>query len=326
MALAAAHIQGRRHPFLLGLTAVALPILRPTDALMALPPLAACLLVDWHHRRLRWRDAAAFAVAVLALAVLYGALHVRIYGWRPSFYMTMSADIGFTLHNLGWKAYVILVDPTAWIGGGEGLLRRAPWMILGVAGLVTALRRPITAMLAITLTIHSLLYISYVDLLPTGFWRFLNVHYWTWSFPGFALLALMLLRDLLARDRRRLAAVSMAGVLAILCIHLDPRPASDGASVDALDYAVPNASFDPVYFGDLTLHDADGTLANIKQVRAITLPGTIRVLTLTRSLHGDVAAIGDGLNDVTPTRLHIMARLGIPFWPWHRPDGFFGPQ
>jgi hypothetical protein len=326
LAVAAAHMEGRRHPVLLGLLAVCLPILRPTDVLLAVPPLAACLLVDLRTRRLALRDVLGFAVAVLLMAGLYAGLHLKIYGLAPSYYMTMSANTGFSLHHFGWKAYLILVDPTAWIGGGEGLLRRAPWMILGVAGIVPALRRPIPAMLAVTLAIHSLFYLSYVDLLPTGFWRYMNVHYWVWSFPGFALLALLLVRDVLQRGRRLLAVASCACVITLLCIHLDPTPAAQGEAADALDFRVDSPSFEAAYFGDLKITDAEGILSNVQNIRSIPLPGTIRVLTLTRALHGDITADGEGLNDLTPTRLRVTPRFGIPFWPWRKPDAAFGPR
>jgi hypothetical protein len=326
LAVAAAHIEGRRHPVLLGLLAVCLPILRPTDVLLAVPPLATCLLVDLRTHRLALRDIGGFAAAVLVVACLYAGLHLKIYGLAPSYYMTMSANTGFSLHHFGWKTYLILVDPTAWIGGGEGLLRRAPWMILGVAGLIAALRRPIPAMLAVTLAIHSLFYISYVDLLPTGFWRYLNVHYWVWTFPGFALLALLLVRDILDRAHRSLAIASLAGVMALLCIHLDPAPAAQDEPADALDYRVENPSFEAVYFGDLKITDAVGTLSNVQNIRSIPMPGTIRVLALTRALHGDITASGEGLNGLTPTRLRVTPRLGLPFWPWRSPDAVFGPR
>ena len=75
-------------------------------------------------------------------------------------------------------------------------------------------------MLAVTLVIHSVLYLSYVDLLPTGFWRYLNVHYWTWAFPGFALLAVLLLRDLLSARFRLPAAAALAAVILLLCVRI----------------------------------------------------------------------------------------------------------
>jgi hypothetical protein len=327
LALAAAHIEGRRRPFLLGVFAVCLPILRPTDLLLTLPALLACLLVDLQHRRLRWRDVGSFAVAVLIPAGLYLLLHIRIYGFAPSLYMTNSADIGFTLHRLGWKAYIILVDPRPWIGGGEGLIRRAPWLILGIAGLVTALQRPITAMLAVTLLLHSVLYLSYVDLLPTGFWRYLNVHYWTWSFPGWALLGVLLLRDLRQPAHRRLAAGSVVVVMLLLCVRLVPRPAIDGESVEALDYPMPATPTDSVYFTGLTIHDDLGTLNNIAQIRAIQMPNAVRVLTLTRPIHGAVTTTSQGLDAITPIRLHENIGFGMPFGgSWKRADEYYGPR
>jgi len=306
LALCAAHVSGGpRRCWLLGLVAVLVATLRPGDLVLTVPPLLVCLLVDLRTRRLTWRDGVMFVIGGLVPGCLYLALHVAIYGLRPSFYMDWSAGIGFTLHGLGWKAYVILVDPRPWIGGGEGLLKRAPWLILGIAGLVPALRRPVPAMLALTLLVHSLMYLAYVDLLPTGFWRYMNVHYWTWAFPGFALLGLKLLGDLLRPATRPLAAGSLAVVVALLCVRLVPVPARGTATVDALDYTLPTPAFDTTYFGDVTLHDDAGTLVNVKQIRAIPMPGGVRVMALKRPFQGDVTANGAGLDGLESVRLRL---------------------
>jgi hypothetical protein len=51
---------------------------------------------------------------------------------------------------------------------GEGLLRRAPWVALGIAGSTPAIPRGGSpALLALILVVHAVLYLSYVDLMPT---------------------------------------------------------------------------------------------------------------------------------------------------------------
>jgi hypothetical protein len=259
--------------------------------------------------------------------VTYGALYLAIYGPRPSEYMLHSRDLGFSLHDFGLKAYLILVDPRAWIGGGEGLVSRCPWLILGVAGLVTALRRPVPAMLAVALVVHNIIYLSYVDLLPTGFWRCMNVHYWAFTFPGFALLGFLLLRDLFEPRHRVLAVSALIGVLFLLCIRLDPVVAARDQRADALDLLVGPRDFGAIYlFSHLHVTDRDGTLENIKQVRAFPLGDGVRILALTRSLVGHVTADGDGMSVMKPVRLRAALHWGIPFWPWSRADEFYGPR
>ena len=325
--VAAAHIQGtRRRPALLGSLGVSVAILRPTDTLIAAIPVAACLISDIWRRRLRSHDVAKFVAAALLPLTLYLTLHIAVFGLQPSGYMRSSRDIGFTFHNFALKAYLILVDPYPWIGGGEGLIRRCPWLLLGVAGLLSALRRPIPAMLAVTLIVHGALYLSYVDLLPTGFWRYHNVHYWTFTFPGFALLGFLLLRDLTARRTRYPAIGAVILVLALLCLRLEPDPVGSDARADAVDLAVNPQDFDSVYFGTLRIQDAGGTLENMRQIRAFPVSGGIRILAMTRSLQGPVSVSGTGINSENPQKLRLAIRLGLPFWPWRRPGNFFGPQ
>jgi hypothetical protein len=331
LAAAAAYIDGERRPILLGLTSVSIAMLRPSDMVLALPALAACLWSDVHGGRLRPAMLVRFCIAGFAGAVPYLGLHLLIYGAHPSDYMRKAIGIGFTLHHFGWKAYVILVDPRAWVDGGAGLLRRCPWMVLGIAGLLPALLRPKTAMLAATLVLHGILYISYVDLLPTSLWRYLNVHYWIWAFPGFALLGVTLLRILLnqndtGRGERRVAVAGVLLAAALLCIRFDPVPAQAGQPIDALDFRVPRPRFDTVYFGKLTVIDGTGTLQNITQIRGIPMPDGVRVLALTRALRSPIIVQGQGLDAVPPLRLHARVGLGVPFWPWTKTAAFYGPQ
>lgn len=326
LSVAAAHIQGTRRPVLLGVLAIAVPILRPTDAVIAAAPVAASLISDLLGRRLRFGDVAQFTVAALLPLASYCALHIAIYGLEPSAYLRGSREIGFTLHNFGLKAYLILIDPYPWIGGGEGLIRRCPWLLLGLAGLLSAVRRPLPAMLAATLMVHGVLYLSYVDLLPTGFWRYHNVHYWVFTFPGFALLGFLLLRDLTARRTRNIAIGALVLVLAFLCIRLDPETVDSNQSADAVDLSVDLHDFESIYFGTLTIQDAVGTLDNVRDIRAFPFPGGIRVLALTRALHGPVSALGQGIDLENPQKLRAAIRFGLPFWPWHRAGRFFGPQ
>jgi len=160
-------------------------------------------------------------------AAPYVALYVRIYGAHLPEYMTQSREIGFTLYDWGWTAYVILVDSRGWFMDDEGLLHRAPWIALACARLLPALfRGRAAALLAALLLAHGPLYLSYVDLLPTGFWRFNNIHYWQWAVPGYGILAWLLLIDLihpLTRTRRWVASVSLIVTGIALCMHVEPR-------------------------------------------------------------------------------------------------------
>ena len=323
-ATSAAHIQGERRPIRLGLLAACVPMLRPTDAVIALVPVVGSLAADVLRRQLRPSDVVTLMAALLLPLTAYGALHLIIYGPGPSDYMRVAGNIGFTFHNFGLKAYLILVDPRAWIGGGEGLLRRCPWLILGLAGIVTALRRQVSVVLALALVVHGVLYLSYVDLLPTSLWRYKNVHYWTFAFPGFALLAALWLRDLVEANTRVRAVGALIAVMLLLCIRLDPVPADFDRPADALDLPVGPRDFNTVYFGTYYVADVVGDLQNIQQMRGFLFGNGVRVLAMRRSFHFPATVHGEGLGAVPPVPLRTAVHLGIPFWPWSRADEFYG--
>lgn len=322
LAATASHMSGARKPFWIGLTATAVALCRPTDALFVVPCVIAALIADIRNGRAWLYDAWRFLAGVAILAVPFAALYLRIYGPHPTEYMVMSRQIGFTFYDLGWKAYVILIEPRAWFLDGEGLLRREPWIALSIAGLVPALVRGRGPMLlGVLLLLHAGLYLAYVDLLPTGFWRYNNVHYWNWALPGYGLLAVLLLRDVLRPEvgyRRTIAYASVIVTGAVLCVHLDPRPATEAEPAKMLDFPAAPLHFEAAYFGNWALHDDASELGNITAVRGIPTTSGMRVIALRRDVAGPVGwvAAPDGWQpgEGPPQRWQIGFSIGLPCW------------
>jgi len=354
LATAAGHMQGARRPFLVGLLAAAIPLVRPTELVLAVPCVLAVIASDlWRPPargqpagngrpedgnlrggwvRARWardgwawdrrvRDLGLLALGGLLAVVPYGLLHWRIYGLEPSPYMAMSTGVGFTLHGFGWKAYTVLSDPRAWFLDGRGLLWRAPYAALALAGLAVAWAHGRAAALVAALTVvHSVLYLSYADLLPTGLWRFSNAHYWQWALPGLALLAFLVGRDLL-RWRRAplfpLAPVAVAASLLLLCARVEPVEVAAGVPAKMLAYAGPPPGFDAAYFTELALRDSVGEMRGFGELRAIPVPGGMRVYALRRSFGDDPAWVvppPGWAGDAAPVRYGMEWRLGVPCW------------
>ena len=291
LANCAAWLDGRPRPFVIGVLLGVIVACRPLDAILTLPCLAT---LAWTERRAAWaalrplgRLLAGAAVVLTPLAFL----HLAIYGFAPSLYMRSSAQIGFTLHDFAWKAYVLWVDPYPWFADGEGLLQRAHWIALGLAGLAPALLRgPKDRMLAGVLVLHGVLYTSYVDLLPTGLWRFLNIHYFAWAIPGYALLAALLVRDLAGkRWPRGVAVAAIIGTAALLCVRVVPRAVSADEPAKAVDFAGPMPPFvDTFLMGALAVRDANGVLHDYSDFRGLIYPGGVRVIGIRRELTGPV--------------------------------------
>lgn len=269
----------------------------------------------------RVRDIALIAAGGLLLAVPYGLLHWRIYGMQTPPYLAMSAGIGFTLQDLGWKAYVLLVDPRDWFLEGRGLLSLAPYAALAGAGLVVAWAHGRAAgLLAILIVLHGLLYLSYVDLLPVGMWRFFNVHYWQWALPGLALLAFLVVRDLM-RWRRApgfpLAPLAVAATLLLLLLRPAPVEVPAGTPAKMLAYAGTPPTFEAAYLGAPALRDSAGEVRGLGALRALPVPGGMRVYALRRPFGDDpvwVAPPPGWMGTAPPVRYGIAWRLSVPCW------------
>jgi hypothetical protein len=321
LATTAAHLDGVRRPLLLGVLAASIPLVRPTEALLAAPCVLAALAVDLSAHRLRRADILRFMVGAGVVAVPYLALYLRIYGPHPTDYMVTSDRVGFTLYDLGWKAYVILIEPRFWFMDGEGLLHRVPWMALGIAGIVPAFcRGRRSALLALLLLIHGVLYLSYVDLLPTGFWRYDNVHYFGWTFPGYALLAWLLVRDFAGEGagwRRMVGRAALALTAVLLCVHLNPVPAEQGEPAKMLDFPAVPPRFDVAYSEPWVLRDDAGDIENVTMARGVPTQAGLRVLALRRPFVGEVEWVvppegwrGTG----APQRYRVGLTFGRPCW------------
>jgi hypothetical protein len=316
LVLAADWFAGRRRPVLLGLLPGLVLLLRPSDvlvpgAILAIIGVFALGARDW--RALGWL--AVGGVVGLALAV---AAHLAIHGAAASPYMRQSGDLGFSFHAFGWKAFVLLVEPRAWYGDGQGLLARHPWMALALIGLPFAWRAgPAMRLLILAVVGQMALYIAYVDLLPTGFWRYGNVHYWKGLVPGIGLIALVGLLGLVGAQRAWQAA-AVGGALAVLALRITPIP---GEPARALDLAGPAPAFAEIYFAPLTLTDSAGPQRNIFDLRLVPFGEGIRAIGLRRDF---VLPVRDapGL-DRGPAR-PLAARLGFGWFCWLPPYGCRG--
>ncbi len=129
--------------------------------------------------------------------------------------------------------------------------RRGNKILLGITGMASAVlllrgpRRAIAACLLAVAILHCVLAAAYVDLLPTGMWRFNNIHYFKWLMPAFVLFAWLALRRW-HRHWRVLAGV-LAVVIALTGFRYDAVPAAANEPARALVFDAPAASWIDVY-------------------------------------------------------------------------------
>ena len=313
LATAAAHMQGTRRPFLLGLLAAPLPLMRPMDVLIAVPCLLWAGWTDLRFRRMRLVDVGLVILGAAIVVLPYAVVYRRIYGLHASPYMIMSRQLGFTIHRPIWRAYTLFIEPREWFLQGDGLLQRCPWLILGLGGVLLAWRDRALALLAFCLMVYCAVYLSYIDLLPSGLWRFNNVHYFKWAMPGFGLLGLLLLRELLAAGNRRrvAAAFALVAVVAVTAIHVAPRPVPADGSEPAVvvDIIGEHTNDENAYFGPLMIQDGLSPMTNINDMRVLPTPTGLRLIGLRRDFVGPVRWLADH-SPAGPLIPHQMERYG----------------
>ncbi len=222
----------RRVSLMTGLVAL-VAAFRPVDVAPLLP---IALHVAW--QTLRPDESAAPiarrlllpAMAGGAVVVAYLGLHLAIYGLRPSVYMQQSSGLGLDPAIIPFRYAVIFGDPRPFFGEGTGLLERYPLVSLGLWALVylTLCDRRLFAVTA-AIWISFMLYLAYPDFLPSGVWRYLNIHYWKWLFPVLVVLTLVALRDAWTKRRRLavLASLALTAPLVITSLKADSSAPKD---------------------------------------------------------------------------------------------------
>jgi hypothetical protein len=191
----------------LGALGALLAFTRPSDG-FALVPLA--LHVAWIG--LRRPDGKAIATSLAAFILVFGAgfaIYLCIYGLHASPYMQQSARIGLRWALIPFRAYVMLISPAGFFGGGIGLIPLMPWAAIGFIGVFyTAVSRRSYAALNVSVIVFVCNYLSYPDFWPGNIWRFLAVHYLCWALLMSALFGVVMVVDLFrSRSLLRVGAV-----------------------------------------------------------------------------------------------------------------------
>lgn len=201
---------------------------RPSDAVCFAPLLAVATLrlPDW-GARLRWGAVGAGIIAVAVVAM--GLVNLRVHGaWRTPYEVMSVADIGFFSYPVAEKLFWLFVDARPFFGEPDtALLWRYPWLWAVLPGAVWWLRRDGWAAAAglTAIAMNWALYLAYNDFLPSGLFRFSQVHYLTWAFLPLATVAVAPWLTP-GRDRwvRGAAGVTLVLLVGALGLQLRERP------------------------------------------------------------------------------------------------------
>ena len=220
---------------MVGALAGALPLVRPSDALVSLCALIFATILLYRRRQLSVANLAWIALGGIAVVLPLGLLHFAINGPQFGGYIMAGRAQGFAFADLPWRGYVLLITPRPWFPEGQSLTEGLPLLVPGAAGLIVlaaSARRDARrwiALIAVIALPYTLLYLAYTDLQPPGLWRFNNAHYFKWLFPLFGLGLWFWLGSF---GRVRTALIATAALVALLlpaCFRLLPRPVADSA-------------------------------------------------------------------------------------------------
>lgn len=265
--------------FVVGLSLGLMVPTRPADALIGMVVGCAFIWSYWtvpktgdtqkHHLRF-------FISAVLGALVgpaIFIGFNLWVHGAPLGNYLQVAGSHGFFVADLPEKFFSIWLNAQPLYGEARaGLIARYPWLLLSLAGLVwIALRGDfLLRTLAFAITIFFCLYLPYGDLLPSGLWRFLNVHYFKWTFPFFALFACILVTQVAQSLQSKVGWILPTSVLVLVPILLlslqmkmttEPLVAKheSGSSlafelpqqpIDFVDVKGVTGNFEQIYFGD----------------------------------------------------------------------------
>ncbi len=307
----------------IGMAAAAIPVTRPTDLLIVGSWGVFVVAISLLRRRTMRDDLLWLAIGAGLVLLPFARLYLRIYGFHATAYMLQSRTLGFRLDGLGWKAYTLLIDPLPWFPYGSGVLEAMPWLAVAAAGMLMLpmLRgeaRAALTLLALTVIPYVVLFLSYVDLLPTGLWRYHNIHYFKWTLPGFALFAYVALRELATVDRRGQAAGCFAAVLVLLSLRLAPVRATAAQPARMVQLPGEITGFDQAYFGQTTIRERQGIGRNIVDFRLMPDDQGLRLLALGQPFR-DMPTILSGdprqhPGGAAPVRWRSRPELGWPCW------------
>lgn len=205
------------------------------------------------------------------------------------------ADLPEKFISLWLDGFTLYGEPNA------GLTERYPWLFLSLAGLVWVLIRgdSLLRSVAYAIVVLFVLYLPYGDLMPNGLWRYLNIHYFKWSFPFLALFAVLLVNKVLfsRRDRK-------GWVISLICLFVIPlfllslhcfvdvtsvlmRTANNKKDislelpekrVDLIDIKGLSGGFTDVYFGSHRLLLDGRELIRVRDYRLLPMSWGVRLL------------------------------------------------
>lgn len=169
---------------ILGSLEMALLITRPADAIFPMLPVLAYIIYLLSQSS---KYLASFIPAALVIGVGVGVgvgAHLVIFGKHNASYFAQS---NFDTMRLAPQWIIIILGRGLDYPQQQGLAQAFIWFLPGVCGVLYFLIKNnsnyLARIIGISIIIHILMYLSFIDLNPRGLWRYNNYHYFKWLEP-----------------------------------------------------------------------------------------------------------------------------------------------
>lgn len=255
-------------------------------------------------------------LGILGFAIgpaLYLIFNNAIYGSYLGNYFQLATGNGFFLADLAEKFVSLWLDGEVLYGEpNAGLVQRYPWLVISLAGMIWALIKGNLLLRALAIATGALfvLYMPYGDLLPNGLWRYLNVHYFKWTFPFLGLFAWILVSDLISGWRKRKGWALPLSLLIfipglLLTLHLSVNSTfleADSKTDQPIRFAIPDGEidlvdirgitgdFNQIYFGNHQVVVDGKSLQRVRDFRLLPVGSDVRLLFI-RPIAGKVVEL-----------------------------------
>lgn len=281
---------------------------RPADAVVG-GLLGLALLIGYVYSRQIAIGQASGSIRFLLLAIVGFIIGPAIYlGFNKVIfdsyfgnYFQIATGNGLFFADLPEKFVSLWLDGQALYGEpAAGLVEHYPWLLISLAGMVWILFKGdwfLRTMVIVTGALF-VLYMPYGDLLPNGLWRYLNIHYFKWTFPFLGLFAWLLVSDVVSGWRKGSGWVMPLTVLVVLSgllltLQLSVRftaVESDSDADQPIRFTLPNGQidlidirgidggFNEIYFGQHRLWIDGHELRKVRDYRLLPVGSEVRVL------------------------------------------------
>ena len=155
------------------------------------------------------------------------------------------SSAGFTPQDFSFKFASLMNDSSFYGVTTETIKNRVPWIsiMIGMTIVNTIHGKRVERYLAFAALISAASYLTFNDLVPTGIFRYYNIHYFTWSIAIFGLSSFSYCRYLIVNISQKMKykrdsfllflSIALVTVISIIIFSIKPSISSNNFNIDS---------------------------------------------------------------------------------------------